>query len=91
MYKISKTHKNYKISKHTKKPQNKKPHKNSKTQNQQNKQTKKQRQTQQGLCMMTANAAGMKLKVPSLTRIIHNQNIGIFTLQETHFLKKRKN
>ena len=39
---------------------------------------------------MTANAAGMKLKAQSIINIINNQNIGIFTLQETHFLKKGK-
>ena len=40
--------------------------------------------------MLTANAAGMKLKIQSLTSVITKMKVGIFSLQETHFLKKGK-
>ena len=40
--------------------------------------------------MLTANAAGLKLKVNSLKDVIKSQESGIFTLQETHFTKKGK-
>ena len=40
--------------------------------------------------MLTANAAGLKLKLHSLKDTIKSQEIGIFTLQETHFPKKGK-
>ena len=40
--------------------------------------------------MLTANAAGMKLKTQSLKSVITTMKVGIFTLQETHFLKKGK-
>ena len=40
--------------------------------------------------MLTANAAGMKSKILSLTSLLTTLKIGIFTLQETHFMKKGK-
>ena len=40
--------------------------------------------------MLTANAAGLKFRIQSLTDILTTQGIGIFTIQETHFQKKGK-
>ena len=45
---------------------------------------------EQSLCMLTANAAGMKFRVQSLKHILNTLKIGIFTLQETHFQKPGK-
>ena len=42
------------------------------------------------LCLLTANAAGLKMKVQSLKSELKYLQCGIFTLQETHFKKKGK-
>ena len=42
------------------------------------------------LNMFTANAAGLKAKVPSLKSELKTLGCGIFSLQETHFRKKGK-
>ena len=40
------------------------------------------------LNIVSANAQGLKLKIPSLKSAISNVNAAIFTIQETHFRKK---
>ena len=40
--------------------------------------------------ILSANAEGLKFKVESLKSEIVCQNVGIFTIQESHFMKKGK-
>ena len=40
------------------------------------------------LVIFSSNAAGLKLKAHSLKNVIQELNVGIFTIQETHFPKK---
>ena len=42
----------------------------------------------ENLSLFTANAAGLKLKIPSLKSELVHIEAGIFTIQETHFRKK---
>ena len=43
----------------------------------------------ESLIILSANAQGLKAKVESLKNEIKNLNVAIFTIQESHFVKKR--
>ena len=44
----------------------------------------------QSLIILSANAQGLKAKIESLKNEIENLNVAIFTIQESHFVKKGK-
>ena len=58
------------------------------------KKTKKYKNIKNNKCeylnVFTANAAGLKNRVPSLKSELQHLGSGIFTLQETHYKKKGK-
>ena len=55
---------------------------------QKNRKSKKHTNNAKELVLFTTNAAGLKLKSDSLKSELNYLNVGIFTVQETHYKKK---
>ena len=48
----------------------------------------RKRKKPENLIIFSANAAGLKTKRQSLKNVLNELNVGVFTIQETHFAKK---